>query len=186
MPRNGLIDPRIGFIGIGLMGLPLCRRLLDADFALTVWNRHPDKCEPLANVGSDSRLTSLATLAQDRRGSLFFCAYLTPKAVEADRVWPRHGLLDRIAARARSSSTYPRLTLTRYSATGRSLCKKKTRTGLMPRVWRRDRCRIRYAGHHGRGRCRYHRPRCVRCSVPLSQRVTHMGPSGAGTSHQNL
>lgn len=44
--------PRIGFIGIGLMGLPLCQRLLNAGFPLTVWNRNPDKCRPLCAQGA--------------------------------------------------------------------------------------------------------------------------------------
>ncbi len=39
--------PRLGFIGIGLMGDPMTRRLLDAGFAVTVWNRTPAKAEPL-------------------------------------------------------------------------------------------------------------------------------------------
>lgn len=43
---------RIGFIGIGLMGLPMCRRLLAAGYPLTVWNRSPDKCAPLAALGA--------------------------------------------------------------------------------------------------------------------------------------
>lgn len=43
---------RIGFIGIGLMGLPMCRRLLAAGYPLTVWNRSPDKCAPLAAAGA--------------------------------------------------------------------------------------------------------------------------------------
>jgi 3-hydroxyisobutyrate dehydrogenase len=42
----------IGFIGIGLMGLPMCRRLLAAGHSLTVWNRSPDKCAPLARSGA--------------------------------------------------------------------------------------------------------------------------------------
>lgn len=42
----------IGFIGIGLMGLPMCRRLLDAGHPLTVWNRNPEKCAPLASAGA--------------------------------------------------------------------------------------------------------------------------------------
>lgn len=41
----------IGFIGIGLMGLPMCQRLLAAGHSLTVWNRSPDKCAPLAAEG---------------------------------------------------------------------------------------------------------------------------------------
>lgn len=44
--------PRIGFIGIGLMGLPMCRRLLAAGHPLTVWNRSPDKCAPLVAAGA--------------------------------------------------------------------------------------------------------------------------------------
>lgn len=44
--------PRIGFIGIGLMGLPLCLRLLNAGFPLTVWNRNLDKCRPLCAQGA--------------------------------------------------------------------------------------------------------------------------------------
>lgn len=43
---------RIGFIGIGLMGLPMCRRLLAAGHPLTVWNRSPEKCAPLAAAGA--------------------------------------------------------------------------------------------------------------------------------------
>jgi 3-hydroxyisobutyrate dehydrogenase len=43
---------RIGFIGIGLMGLPMCRRLLAAGHPLTVWNRSPEKCAPLVAAGA--------------------------------------------------------------------------------------------------------------------------------------
>ena len=42
----------LGFAGIGLMGLPMCRRLLAAGFSLTVWNRSPDKCAPLVAAGA--------------------------------------------------------------------------------------------------------------------------------------
>ncbi|MDR0280372.1 MAG: NAD(P)-dependent oxidoreductase [Paucimonas sp.] len=42
----------LGFAGIGLMGLPMCRRLLAAGHALTVWNRSPDKCAPLVAAGA--------------------------------------------------------------------------------------------------------------------------------------
>lgn len=43
---------RIGFIGIGLMGLPMCRRLLAAGYPLTVWNRSTAKCAPLEAAGA--------------------------------------------------------------------------------------------------------------------------------------
>lgn len=53
---------RIGFIGTGLMGQPLCRRLLAAGHALTVWNRSPEKCQPLLTAGA-SLAASPAALA---------------------------------------------------------------------------------------------------------------------------
>ncbi|OLF55499.1 NAD(P)-dependent oxidoreductase [Pseudomonas chlororaphis] len=44
--------PTLGFAGIGLMGLPMCRRLLAAGYPLVVWNRNPEKCAPLAAAGA--------------------------------------------------------------------------------------------------------------------------------------
>ncbi|WP_080690598.1 NAD(P)-dependent oxidoreductase [Pseudomonas fluorescens] len=44
--------PSLAFAGIGLMGLPMCRRLLAAGYPLTVWNRNPDKCAPLVEAGA--------------------------------------------------------------------------------------------------------------------------------------
>ncbi|MGH8355183.1 MAG: NAD(P)-dependent oxidoreductase, partial [Pseudomonas sp.] len=44
--------PSLAFAGIGLMGLPMCRRLLAAGYPLTVWNRSPDKCAPLVAAGA--------------------------------------------------------------------------------------------------------------------------------------
>ena len=43
---------RLGFLGIGLMGLPLCRRLLAAGADLAVWNRDAGKCAPLVAAGA--------------------------------------------------------------------------------------------------------------------------------------
>ncbi|MGJ8572461.1 MAG: NAD(P)-dependent oxidoreductase [Hoeflea sp.] len=42
----------IAFLGTGLMGLPMARRLLGAGHRLTVWNRNPSKAEPLASEGA--------------------------------------------------------------------------------------------------------------------------------------
>ncbi|MCE8032267.1 NAD(P)-dependent oxidoreductase [Billgrantia tianxiuensis] len=47
-----MTQPRLGFIGIGLMGDPMTRRLLEAGFAVTVWNRTPAKAEPLREAGA--------------------------------------------------------------------------------------------------------------------------------------
>jgi len=44
--------PRIAFLGIGLMGLPMARNILKAGYPLTVWNRTRAKAEPLAVEGA--------------------------------------------------------------------------------------------------------------------------------------
>ncbi len=53
---------RVGFAGIGLMGLPMCQRLLAAGVPLTVYNRTVSKCAPLVAHGAQ-QAESLAELA---------------------------------------------------------------------------------------------------------------------------
>ncbi|MBI3907286.1 MAG: NAD(P)-dependent oxidoreductase [Pseudomonas fluorescens] len=55
--------PSLGFAGIGLMGLPMCRRLLAAGYPLAVWNRNPEKCKPLVEAGA-RQVASPAELCQ--------------------------------------------------------------------------------------------------------------------------
>jgi 3-hydroxyisobutyrate dehydrogenase-like beta-hydroxyacid dehydrogenase len=43
---------RVGFAGIGRMGLPMARNVLDAGFPLTVFNRTPERCDPLVEAGA--------------------------------------------------------------------------------------------------------------------------------------
>lgn len=47
-----MTQPRLGFIGIGLMGDPMTRRLLDAGFTVTVWNRTAEKSDALRAAGA--------------------------------------------------------------------------------------------------------------------------------------
>lgn len=42
----------IAFLGIGLMGLPMATRLLQAGYTLSVWNRATHKTQPLAALGA--------------------------------------------------------------------------------------------------------------------------------------
>lgn len=42
----------IAFLGIGLMGSRMSKRLLDAGFSVSVWNRSPAACEPLLQRGA--------------------------------------------------------------------------------------------------------------------------------------
>lgn len=39
----------IAFLGVGLMGSPMVRNLLDAGYPITLWNRTASKCEPFAD-----------------------------------------------------------------------------------------------------------------------------------------
>ena len=43
---------KLGFIGIGLMGNPMTQRLLQAGFAVTVWNRSADKLSEVQAAGA--------------------------------------------------------------------------------------------------------------------------------------
>ncbi len=43
---------RIGFVGLGIMGAGMSRRLLEAGSEVTVWNRTPSRAEPLAAAGA--------------------------------------------------------------------------------------------------------------------------------------
>lgn len=45
--------PRIAFIGIGLMGLPMASRLCRAGYPLVAWNRTKEKALPLAELGAN-------------------------------------------------------------------------------------------------------------------------------------
>lgn len=54
---------KIGFAGIGLMGLPLCQRLLQHGHDLSVWNRTPAKLAPLLAAGARAAETPAALVA---------------------------------------------------------------------------------------------------------------------------
>ncbi|HEX5093091.1 MAG TPA: NAD(P)-dependent oxidoreductase [Burkholderiales bacterium] len=52
--------PRLGFIGVGLMGQPMCLRLLAAGYALTVWNRTREKLSEVLAKGARAAETPAA------------------------------------------------------------------------------------------------------------------------------
>ena len=63
--------PALAFAGIGLMGLPMTRRLLAAGYPLSVWNRSPDKCLALLELGAQ-RAQTPAELCTDA-GIVMLC-----------------------------------------------------------------------------------------------------------------
>jgi 2-hydroxy-3-oxopropionate reductase len=54
-------DPRIGFIGLGIMGRPMARNLLKSGFDLTVCNRSKPGVEELVSAGASSSPSPKAT-----------------------------------------------------------------------------------------------------------------------------
>jgi 3-hydroxyisobutyrate dehydrogenase len=44
--------PQLGYIGLGIMGLPMARNLMDAGYPMLVWNRTPGKGKPLEAAGA--------------------------------------------------------------------------------------------------------------------------------------
>ena len=58
------MSKKIGFIGIGLMGLPMAKNILKANYNLKVFNRSQKKAEPLKEFGAEI-LTSIDDLVKD-------------------------------------------------------------------------------------------------------------------------
>ena len=51
-PEVTILDERIGFIGLGIMGRPMAGHLVDAGYAVTIWNRTRSKMTPLLERGA--------------------------------------------------------------------------------------------------------------------------------------
>jgi len=52
MPATDL--PPLGFIGLGIMGRPMCRNLLQAGYSLTVWNRSQPGIDEVVGYGAQA------------------------------------------------------------------------------------------------------------------------------------
>jgi 3-hydroxyisobutyrate dehydrogenase len=56
-------SPRIAFLGLGIMGGGMARRLLQAGYPLTVYNRNRERAEPLGQAGARIAVTPRAAAA---------------------------------------------------------------------------------------------------------------------------
>ncbi len=71
--------PKIAFLGLGLMGDPMARRLIDAGNDVTVWDRSPSHTAPFAHLAAVSRSPADAVV-----GAEFVITMLaTPQALES-------------------------------------------------------------------------------------------------------
>jgi 3-hydroxyisobutyrate dehydrogenase len=80
--------PKLGFIGLGLMGLPMALRLREAGYALCVWNRSAAKAETARRAGA-SVAASPAEVARSAE-IVFLC--LTDSAAVEQVVFGSDGL----------------------------------------------------------------------------------------------
>ncbi len=70
---------RLGYIGVGLMGKPMVLRLLAAGYAVSVWNRSPEKLKPVVDKGARA-VSSAAEVA--RASDLVMLCVTDQKAAE--------------------------------------------------------------------------------------------------------
>ena len=73
-------NPKIAFLGVGLMGFPMARNLLKAGFAVAAWNRSTEKAEALKAFGA----SVAATAADAVREADFVITMLSDGAAVAD------------------------------------------------------------------------------------------------------
>ena len=85
----------IAFLGTGLMGAPMARRLLHSGFAVTVWNRNREKAQDLAQDGATVADTPAAAVTG---ASVVFTMLTDGNAVED--VLFRQGVAEALAAGA--------------------------------------------------------------------------------------
>ena len=71
---------RLGYIGVGLMGRPMVLRLLAAGYAVSVWNRSPDKLKTVLDKGARA-VASAAEVA--RAADIVMLCVTDQKAAEA-------------------------------------------------------------------------------------------------------
>lgn len=69
---------KIAFLGLGSMGGPMAARLLSSGHDLTVWNRSPQKAEPLADAGAAVATTPAGAVA---RADIVITMLATPDAL---------------------------------------------------------------------------------------------------------
>lgn len=92
MSANG--KPRLGYLGIGLMGEGMTRRLLERGWRVTVWNRSPERLETVVPHGAVAAPTPAAVA---EASDILLVCVLHTQAVE-DCVFGPGGVIEAKAA----------------------------------------------------------------------------------------
>jgi 3-hydroxyisobutyrate dehydrogenase len=85
---------RIGFVGLGTMGQFMAANLVKAGFAVTVWNRTPERAGPLVELGA----SHVATPADVARSSQIVVTCLTDSPQVEEVLFGSSGLAEGFAA----------------------------------------------------------------------------------------
>jgi 3-hydroxyisobutyrate dehydrogenase len=86
----------VAFLGIGLMGEPMAKRLLDRGYLKAVWNRTREKAERLAAAGAVvATSASQATCGVDT-----VCLCLTDSHAVEEVIFGPHGVISRLAGQS--------------------------------------------------------------------------------------
>ncbi|HEV3009904.1 MAG TPA: NAD(P)-dependent oxidoreductase [Burkholderiales bacterium] len=82
--------PNLGFIGLGLMGRPMCLRLLAAGYRLSVWNRSPGKLAPVVSSGA----TPVASPAELARAADIVMLCVTDQRAAEQVLFGKNGVVE--------------------------------------------------------------------------------------------
>lgn len=165
----------LAFIGIGLMGAPMARRLLEAGHSLALWNRSRDKLAPLVERGARAAQSP----ADAARSAAMVMLCITDTAAVEAVVFGERGVAETIRRDALLidfSSIQPEATrrfAARLKAERGAFWLDAPVSGGVPGAERGT-----LAIMAGGDTLALERARPVLQAV--SARVTHMGPSGAG------
>jgi 3-hydroxyisobutyrate dehydrogenase-like beta-hydroxyacid dehydrogenase len=86
------MEKKIGFIGLGNMGLPMAKNLLNAGYHLQVYNRTLSKADELGEGG----FTKCKTPADAADGVRFIITMLSEDEVLKETVLGKHGILEKL------------------------------------------------------------------------------------------
>src|SRR5208282_1912427 len=68
---KGAKAEKLGYLGLGMMGFPMTRRLVNAGYDVTVWNRSPGKATALVEAGA--KQASMPSDVAANAGIIFMC-----------------------------------------------------------------------------------------------------------------
>lgn len=83
---------KIAYLGMGIMGRGMAANLLKAGHAVTVWNRTPERCAPLAEQGA--QVAASVAEAVKEAEIIMYC--LSDDAAVEDLIWGSQRLIDAV------------------------------------------------------------------------------------------